>query len=132
MDASRELSRRERQIMEVIYARGEVGATAEEVVEGLKEPPTRTAVRTFLRMLEDRGLLKHDKRGRAFVYRPTKQPLQVGKGALRRVIETFFGGSLEKALAAHLTDPQAKVSREEIERLRALIEQAKRGKAGAS
>ena len=126
MDKPHELSRRERQIMEAVYARGENGATADEVVAALPDPPTRTAVRTFLRLLEDKGLLKHDKRGRAFVYRPTRQPVQVGKGALRRVIETFFGGSLEKALAAHLTDPNANVTSEEIERLRALIEQAKR------
>jgi BlaI family penicillinase repressor len=119
-----DLSRRERQIMDVVYGRGE--ATADEVVGGLDDPPTRTAVRTFLRILEEKGLLKHEKRGRAFVYKPTRTPGQVGKSAFRRVVETFFGGSLEKALAAHLTDPGAKLSDEEIERLRALIEKAKR------
>ena len=61
-----DLSRRERQIMDVVYARGE--ATADDVVAGLADPPTRTAVRTFLRILEDKGLVSHEKRGRAFVY----------------------------------------------------------------
>jgi predicted transcriptional regulator len=121
-----ELSRRERQIMDVIYTCGQQdGATADQVVEGLADPPTRTAVRTFLRILEEKGLLRHEKRGRAFVYRPTRAPGQVGKSAFRRVVETFFGGSLEKALAAHLTDPAAKMSPEEYERLLALIEHAK-------
>ena len=71
-------------------------ATAEDVVDGLAEPPTRTAVRTFLRILEEKGLLRHEKRGRAFVYQPTRAARLVGKSALRRVVETFFGGSLEK------------------------------------
>src|SRR4051812_5033821 len=118
-----ELSRRERQIMEGVFAGGGEGARAEEVVGGLADPPTRTAVRTFLRMLEERGLLKHEKRGRAFVYRPVQSPGSVGKGALRRVVETFFGGSLEKALTAHLADGE--LSDAEIQRLEALIEQAK-------
>ena len=126
MSGRDDLSRRERQIMDVVYARGEQGATAEEVVEGLKEPPTRTAVQTFLRILEDKGMVKHEKRGRAFVYRPVKAAGQVGKSAFRRVVETFFGGSLEKALAAHLTDPAAKLSEEEYHRLMALIAAAKR------
>jgi len=124
MAAREELSRRERQIMDVVYARG--AATADEVVAGLADPPTRTAVRTFLGILEEKGLLKHEKRGRAFVYKPTRAPGQVGRSAFRRVVETFFGGSLEKALAAHLTDPGAKISDEEIERLRTLIEKAKK------
>ena len=119
-----DLSRRERQIMDVIYARGE--ATADDVVAGLADPPSRTAVRTFLGILKEKGLLKHEKRGRAFVYKPTRAPGQVGKSALRRVVETFFGGSLEKALAAHLTDPNAKLTDDEIERLRVLIDNAKR------
>ena len=92
--------------MEVIYATGE--ATADDVVEGLADPPTRTAVRTFLGILEEKGLVKHGKRGRAFVYRPTQSPGKVGKGALRQVVETFFGGSLEKALAENPDNHQAR------------------------
>ena len=123
-----DLSRRERQIMDILYARAQSGATAEEVVAALADPPTRTAVRTFLRLLEDRGLLRHEKRGRAFVYKPTRRPHNVGKSAFRRVVETFFGGSLEKALSAHLADPAAELSAEEIQRIEALIQQAKKGR----
>ena len=118
-----DLSRRERQIMTVIYARGH--ATADEVVTGLDDPPTQAAVRTFLRMLEEKGLLRHEKRGRAFVYKPVRPHAQVGKSAFRRVLSTFFGGSLERAVAAHLTDPSARLSADEIERLAALIDQAR-------
>jgi BlaI family transcriptional regulator, penicillinase repressor len=124
------LSRRERQIMDIVYAHaaegtraGSGGATAEDVEAALPDPPTRTAVRTFLRMLEDRGLLRHEKRGRAFVYQPVKPPGQAGKSALRRVVETFFGGSLEKALTAHLADES--LTTDEIRRLEELIEKAK-------
>jgi len=124
MSRTDDLSRRERQIMEVVYSRG--AATADDVVDGLSDPPTRTAVRTFLGILEEKGLLKHDKRGRAFVYRPTQSPGKVGKGAFRRVVETFFGGSLEKALAAHLTDPGGKLTAQEYQRLVELIEQARK------
>ncbi len=128
MSVPEDLSRRERQIMEVVYARAAAGATAEEVVAGMADPPTSTAVRTFLRMLEERGLVKHEKRGRAFVYKPTRQPKAVGKSALRRVVETFFGGSLEKALSAHLADGAEELSDEEIERIEALLRQTKKGR----
>ncbi len=126
-----DLSRRERQILDVVYAcaqasDGREGATADDVVAGLADPPTRTAVRTFLRILENKGLVKHEKKGRAFVYRPTRPAGIAGKSAFRRVVEVFFGGSLEKALAAHLTDPSARLSEEEIARLRTLIERAKK------
>jgi BlaI family transcriptional regulator, penicillinase repressor len=126
MPMTNDLSRRERQIIEVVYAHAAdgKGATAEQVEAGLPDPPTRTAVRTFLRMLEDRGLLRHEKRGRAFVYKPVKPAGQAGKSALRRVVETFFGGSLERALTAHLADER--LSDEEIRRLEDLIEKAKR------
>jgi len=126
-----DLSRRERQILDIVYARAGPtapggGATADDVVAGLADPPTRTAVRTFLRILKDKGLVRHEKRGRAFVYFPTRPAGVAGKSALRRVVETFFGGSLEKALAAHLTDPGTKLSDDQIERLRALITAARK------
>ena len=113
--------------MDVVYARGE--ATADDVVAGLADPPTRTAVRTFLRILEDKGLVSHEKRGRAFVYRAVRAREKAGKSALRRVLETFFGGSVEKALAAHLADPSARLSAEEADRLAALIAEARRSGA---
>jgi predicted transcriptional regulator len=117
------LSRRERQIIEVVYAKGE--ATATDVLVHMPEPPTRTAVRTFLRILEEKGHLKHTKRGREFVYQPTRRRERAGQSALLRVVQTFFEGSLEKAVAAHLADPGADVSPKELQRLSALIRQAK-------
>ena len=118
-----QLSKRERQIMEAVYARGE--ASANDVMDDLPDPPTRTAVRTFLRILEEKGHLVHRKEGREFVYRPTRPIGQVGKSVLRRVLATFFGGSLEKAVAAHLSDPKAAPSEEELQRLQKLIDEAR-------
>jgi BlaI family penicillinase repressor len=125
MDEQTQLSRRERQIMDIIYARGE--ASASEVLKDIPDPPTRTAVRTMLRILEEKGHLKHRKEGRQFVYRPIRARRRAGQSAMQRVLSTFFDGSLEKAVAAHITDPGAKLSPEELKRLGELIQQA-RGK----
>lgn len=116
------LSRRERQIMDVIYARGV--ASVNEVWESLPDPPSRTSVRTLMRILEDKGHLAHRKSGREFVYRPTKARTHAGRWALRRVLETFFGGSLETAVATHLSDPAIRLSSEEKQRLARLLQEA--------
>jgi predicted transcriptional regulator len=118
------LSRRERQIMEVVYSKGEVTAT--DVLDVLPDAPSRTAVRTFLRILEAKGELKHKKRSREFVYFPTRQRARAGKSAFHRVLQTFFDGSLEKAVAAHLADPSAEIGADELRRLSDLIREAKR------
>src|SRR4051794_39502631 len=97
--AEERLSRRERQIMDIIYGRGE--ATAAEVLAAMADPPTRTAVRTLLRILEEKGHLTHVKDGLTHVYRPSRPRGRVGRSALRSVLHTFFDGSLEKAVAAH-------------------------------
>lgn len=113
--------------MEVLYARGE--ASASDVVENLPDPPSRTAVRMLLRILEEKGHLSHRKQGREFIYRPTRGQQQVGQSALRRLLGTFFDGSLEKAVAAYMSDSQAKIIPEELQGLRNLIDQArKRGR----
>ena len=117
------LSKRERQIMELVYARGE--ASANDVVAGIADAPTRTTVRTILRILEEKGHLAHRVDGREFIYRPTRARLQVARPALRRLLDTFFGGSLEQAVAAHLSDPGADVSQAELDALRDLIARAK-------
>jgi len=124
MDERMRLSGRERQIMDIVYARGE--ASAIEVLEDMHDPPTRTAVRTMLRILEEKGHLKHHKRGREFIYQPTKPRTRAGRSALRRVLETFYEGSLEKAVAAHLSDPSRKPSPDELKRLNALIRDARK------
>jgi BlaI family transcriptional regulator, penicillinase repressor len=118
------LSRRERQIMDVIYAMGE--ATATEVMAGLPDPPTNTAVRTMLRILEQKGHLSHRQEGLKFVYRASRPRARAGRTALERVLRTFFDGSLEKAVAAHLGDEAAGMSNEELDRLAELIEQARK------
>ncbi len=122
------LSRRERQIMDVIYARGK--ATASEVWGDLPDPPSRTAVRTLLRILEDKGHLAHTQQGREYVYHPLQQRKAAGQSAMRRVVRTFFGGSLEKAVAAHLSDPNAELSKDDLQRLQALIRDAKKRGSG--
>ncbi len=127
MDQQRDLSRRERQIMAIVYSRGEASAT--EVWQGLPDPPSHTAVRTLLRILEAQGHLTHEKRGRQFVYRPVHPRQRVGQSALQGVLQTFFDGSLEKALAAHLADPGAKPSADELKRLVGLIEEARKREA---
>ena len=125
MSDPRQLSKRERQIMDAIYARGE--ATVSHVADGIPDPPMRGALRTLLRILETKGHLTHRKQGREFVYRPTKPRGQAGRSALGRVLDVFFGGSLENAVAAHLADPRraAKITPEELRRLADLIDKAK-------
>ena len=123
VDDQSRLSRRERQIMSVIYARGE--ASASEVWEALPDRPSQTAVRTLLRILEEKGRLGHRKQGRRFIYRPTKPRTRAGRSAFQGVLATFFDGSLEKAVAAHLADPGVKLSPDELERLARLVRDAR-------
>jgi len=120
------LSKRERQIMDIVYRLGE--ATALQVLGELADPPSRTTVRTLLRILEDKGHLTHRSVDKEYVFRPYKSKAGVGRSALRGLLATFFGGSLERAVAAHLADPEAQLPPEERRRLTALIERAKRSK----
>lgn len=118
------LSRRERQIMDVVYQLGE--ASVNEVLEQLSDPPSRTAVRTFLRILEEKGHLTHRTRGREYIYRPKKPRRAAGRSAVRRVVQTFFGGSLEEAVANYLSDPKTEIPEDELRRLEALIREARK------
>lgn len=119
-----DLSRRERQIMDAIYSRGE--ATAAQVVAAIPDPPSKTAVRTLLTILEKKGHLKHREEAGAYIYSPTRERQQAAQSALRRLLDTFFGGSLEKAVAAHLADHTAHIDDAELKRLADLIRQAKK------
>ena len=121
-DAS-ELSRRERQIMDAVFVLGE--ATVNRVVETIPSPPTAMAVRRMMHILEEKGHLRRRKSGREVIYVPRQSKGKAGRSALENVLETFFGGSLEEALAAHLHSRKDGVSIDERERLIALIEQAK-------
>src|SRR4051812_13183458 len=118
------LSRRERQIMDIVYARGE--ASAVDVLGDLADPPSKTAVRTLMRILEEKGHLTHRQEGLTYIYRPSRPRSRAGRSALQRVLQTFFDGSLEKAVAAHLGDPASDLSPEELERLADLIAQARK------
>ncbi len=121
---SNQLSRRERQIMDALYHLQE--ASVADVRKNMPDPPGYTAVRTMLTILEEKGFVVHREDGRRYVYKPKESAKRVGKTAMKRVVDVFFGGSLENALAAHLGDSNAKLSPEEVESLRRLIEQAQR------
>jgi len=122
MPDSSDLSRRERQIMDAVFALGE--ATVNQVVETIPSPPTPMAVRRMMHILEDKGHLRRRESGREVVYLPRQTKGKAGRLAFEQVLETFFGGSLEEALAAHLHSRKDQVSADERERLIALIEQA--------
>ena len=119
-----ELSRRERQIMDAVYALGE--ATVNQVVEPIPSPPTAMAVRRMMHILEEKGHLRRRESGREVIYAPRQAKEKAGRRALARVLETFFGGSLEEALAAHLHSRKDQVSIDERKRLIALIERAQK------
>ena len=116
-----ELSRRERQIMDIVYRRGK--ATAADVLDDLPDPPTYSAVRAALRLLEEKGLLMHEMDGKRFVYLPTTPRTQARTTALRHLLKTFFNGSPEQVVNALIEDSQP--SPDELDRLAKLIEQAR-------
>jgi len=123
-ESPKNLSRRERQIMDVIYERGRASAT--EVMNSLPDTLSYSAVRTFLRILENKGHLKHRKEGKRYIYLPITPRVSAGKSALKRVLQTFYGGSVEKAVAAILDISDVKNSDEDLERLADLIEQTRK------
>jgi len=114
------LSRRERQIMDVVYRTGH--ATAAEVQEALPDPPSYSAVRAMLRILEEKGHLKHEQDGPRYVFLPTVPREKARRSALRQLVTTFFEGSTAQAVAALLGEPDAKLSEEDLEKLSRLIE----------
>lgn len=119
-----QLSRRERQIMDVIYRRGR--ATASEVQADLPEEPNYSTVRAQLRVLEEKGYLRHQEQGLRYVFQPTIPREQARESALQRLIETFFEGSAEQVVAALLDGSAGKLSEEELDRLSELIDRARK------
>ena len=117
----RHLSRRERQIMDVVYRQGQ--ATAAEVLDALPDPPSYSAVRALLRVLEEKGHLRHRRDGARYVFLPTVPRETARRSALARVVQTFFGGSTEAAVAA-LID-QSSLSDADLDRLQDLIDRAR-------
>jgi BlaI family transcriptional regulator, penicillinase repressor len=118
-----QLGRRERQIMDVVFRLGR--ATVAEVLAELPDPPSYSAVRGMLRLLEEKGYLTHEQEGPRYVYVPTADLAVVRRSALRDVVETFFNGSMEAAVAAMLGLGESPRSAEELDRLARLIEEAR-------
>ena len=123
-----QLGRRERQIMEIIYRRGR--ANAAEVLADLPDPPTYTAVRGMLRLLESKGHLRHEQDGPRYVYFPTADHDRVSKSAVRHLVRTFFDNSASSAVAAMVGMYEDRWSDADLDSLEKLIEKA-RGKGGA-
>jgi predicted transcriptional regulator len=117
------LSRRERQIMDIIYQR--TRATAAEVMEDLPDPPSYSAVRALLRVLEEKGHVRHKQDGPRYVFLPTVPRDRARQSALKQVVGTFFEDSAEQAVAALLDMSAKDMSDNELDRLAELIEQAK-------
>jgi predicted transcriptional regulator len=122
-----DLSRRERQIIDILYANGR--ATAAEVQAALPDPPSYSAVRAMLRILEEKGHVHHQQDGPRYVYVPTIARDNAKKSAMRHMLQTFFDGSAEQAISALLDDASTRMSDDELDRLARLIDQARR--AGA-
>ena len=109
--------------MEVIYRRGQ--ATAAEVLEDLPEPPSYSAVRAMLRVLEEKGHVKHQAEGLKYVYIPTVARDKAKRSAVKHVMETFFNGSPEQIVAALLDVASTRLTSEELDRMSEMIEKAK-------
>ena len=118
------LSRRERQIMDILYRLGR--ATAAEVLEELPGDPHSSTVRTQLRVLEEKGHVRHEEEGLRYVYMPAVPRHAARKSALKHLVETFFEGSTEKAVAALLGGDMSRLSPDELDRIALLIEKARK------
>jgi BlaI family penicillinase repressor len=118
------LSRRERDIMDILFRRSR--ATAEEVMHDLSGEPSYSTVRTQLRVLEEKGHVRHDEDGRKFVYMPAVARTAARKVALRHLVDTFFEGSVERVVAALLGGEASRLSHEELRRIHQLVEEAKK------
>ena len=119
-----QLSRRERQIMEIVYELGR--ATAAEVRAHLPDPPSYSAVRAMLRILEDKGHIVHEQDGPRYIFLPTVPREEASETALRRLVRTFFGGSSEGAMAALLDLEGDRLDENALQRLAEMIEEARR------
>jgi predicted transcriptional regulator len=119
------LTRRERQIMDILYRRGR--ATAGEVMGDLTGEPSYSTVRAQLRVLEDKGHVRHEEQGLRYVYMPIVPRHEVRQSALRHLVDTFFEGSTQKVVAALLGSEGTRISQEELDRIAELVEKARKG-----
>jgi BlaI family penicillinase repressor len=123
MNNEEHLSRRERQIMDALHQRGR--ATAAEVQAAIPEAPSYSAVRALLRILEDKGHIKHHREGARYVYLPRAKQETARRSALKRVVSTFFQGSVPQAMAALLETADTQLPDSELHKLQQIIEQAR-------
>jgi predicted transcriptional regulator len=119
-----DLSRRERQILDALYKAGR--ATAADVQNAMPNAPSYSAVRTLLRILEDKGHVRHEQDGARYVYTPTVERERAKRSAMRHMLNTFFEGSTTQAIAALLDEDPKRLSAEDLDRLRAMIERARK------
>jgi predicted transcriptional regulator len=124
-EGHRNLSRRERQIMDILYRRGR--ASVSEILEAIPDPPTYSAVRAKLRVLEEKGHIRHEEKSLRYVYVPVVARETARRSALRHIVSTFFEGSVEDAVAALLDLSSANLSNAELDRISRLIAEAKEG-----
>ena len=117
------LSRRERQIMDILYRHGK--ASANDVRDAMDDAPSYSAVRAMLRVLEEKGHVRHEELGLRYVYTPNVPRSSARKSALRHLVETFFDGSAEGAVAALLGGESAKLSDEELDRIAELVKKSR-------
>lgn len=118
-----DLSRRERQIMETLYRLGK--ASAIEIRDAMPTPPTYTAVRTHLALLQDKGLIRYDRQGAKHIYEPVVPREEMAKNVISNVIDNFFGGSVERVVATLIEPGSGALSEDQLDRLSKLIEQAR-------
>jgi predicted transcriptional regulator len=118
------LSRRERQIMDILYQRGR--GTANDVRDAMPDAPGYSAVRAMLRVLEEKGHVKHHEEGLKYVYLPTVAREKAKRSAMKHVLDTFFAGSAEQIVAALLDVSSTRLTRDELDRMSEMIEKAKR------
>lgn len=126
--SSGELSRRERQLMDALYRLGR--ASASDIHAALTDPPSYTAVRTHLTLLEARGLVRHKADGLRYIYEPVVPREDMGQTAIRGVLSTFFDNSVEKVVAALISREDQKLPAETLDRLASLIDQARKTDKG--
>jgi predicted transcriptional regulator len=118
------LSRRERQIMDILYRRKT--ATAGEIHQALPDPPSYSAVRATLRILEEKGHVHHKPGSLPYLYSPTVAPDQARSSAIRHLLDTFFDGSIEQAVSTLIAESEGTLTAGELDRLRKLIDEARR------
>ncbi len=119
-----QLSRRERQIMDIIYQHGE--ASVAEVLENMPDPPSYSAVRAMVRILEEKGHLKHRVDGTKFIFKPTLPTENAKRSVLSHLVQTYFDGSVEQVVAALLDSSSTELSGLELDRLSQLIQEARK------